>query len=168
VVVATKTDEGTLSDPTPPGPAPSNWIRVQRKGPLSFNSAPALPVPVGFLEAAGFATNFDVIIDWSSAVYPADVYVVAAITVQQLPGTGRKQLGIFHLSPTGGVSFSDVYVPGSTYCVQPEGIGGQQFLLHGGGVAGLVWGLELALVGFTFGEEISQLVCTGIAHGREL
>lgn len=161
---------GGAPSPASPAPSPSSWLRVQRRGWVGFIPFTIQPTPPqGWLEAAvdSVATNFDVIIDWGEAVYNALSVLEAAISVQGLPGTPRVQLGVFRMRPTTGVFFSQVNFPGTCYCRQSSP-GSTQFLVHGGGVAGLVWSLDLKSTGFVTGEAITNLVCTGIAHGREL
>jgi hypothetical protein len=152
-----------------PKPEPASWERVIKRGSLSFSQLIAGEVPlVGWFEISTFATNLDVIIDFGEATYPLDGYVIVVPTVQGMSGTALAQLGNFHVYPGTGISASEVFVPGSCTCTQPAGLASQQFLVHAGGLAGLSWGIQLAYVGFTFGEQVQGLVVTGIAHGREV
>jgi hypothetical protein len=163
-------DASTLpTDLTDPQPQPASWVRVTKKGSISFSNLVAGEVPlVGWFEVPIQATNFDVIIDFGEANYPIDGYVEVVPTLQGMPGTGIAQLGEFHIYPGTGVSSSDVFIPGSCTCVQGGALAAKQFLLHAGSNAALVWGLRIAYVGFTFGEQVTNLVVTAIAHGREI
>lgn len=156
-----------LPAPAVPPPAPAEWLRVWKRGSISFTQSLGALIPVvGWLEAAVNATNLDAIIDFGEATFPNDIYIVAKPWATGLAGSGKTYVGEFHLQVNAGVTVISAY-PGVT-CTQPAGINSFQFLLHAGGIAALVWGLDLGIVGFTFGESVKNLIVTGIAHGREL
>ena len=165
---AAELPRGTLSDPDIPGPAPASWLRLKRLGSLAYQAGPPVPNLTGWIEAAIAATNLDAIIDWSGATYANDIYMLVRVSVQGMPGSGRAVLGEFQILPTGGVASETIYVPGSCYMTQPEGLGGQTFILHAGGIYGLVWAIDIGVVGFFDGEAVSNFTVTAIAHGREV
>ncbi|MGA8138718.1 MAG: hypothetical protein WCA48_31835 [Pseudomonas gingeri] len=162
----------TAPPETPAGPPPANWIRVYRRGSLTARSI-FFPQFIGWLEADGLATNFDVLVDFSSAQYTPIQYVYAAIYTKSTPGSGKVYRAQYQIQPSVGVSPSThpsghLLDPTWSSCVQAGGVGGLQFLIHAGGVGGLIWGLEMAAEAPFLSPEIDNLIATGIAHGREL
>lgn len=154
--------------PAVPPPEPASWLRVWKRGSVAYQAGlPQVPL-VGWLECATYATNLDAIIDWGAATFPNDVTMYAGPWVQGLAGCGKTYLGRFTFQPSAGIISSTIFVPGTCYMMQPAGLNSLQFILHAGGVAGIVWGLDLGLLGVGFGESVQNLLVTGIAHGREL
>lgn len=151
-------------------PEPSNWRRTARRG--SLNSSQQ-PIFTGWIEAPVFATNFDVLIDFGSATYPSITFFFAAIYAQSVYGAGKTYRAQYGFSVTGGVfpiveptgAFLD---PSWSTMRQCGGIGGQQFLLHAGGLAAVTWGLELLTLGINVGPGVENLIVSAISHGREV
>lgn len=160
----------TAAGPRGRHPAPSVWSRVRRLGSVTFAQAAAAPVFSGWLEAAGPATNFDVLLDLSVNPFPIDVILYMAIGAQSTAGSGKVYRAQYSL--TGGVLSPSPWPTGNPLdpsWSSARALGtGKQVILQAGGLLALTWSLELAVQALALGEGINNLTATGIAHGREL
>jgi hypothetical protein len=155
-------------------PAPAEWKRVYRRGNASFTTIVAGKVPaVGWFEADAPTTNLDVIIDWSGATYPSDLFLTVNITGQGSPGSGLVLLASYTVSPLGGIVQEALFPGIDSWGLQsgpPSALPGpaQIFAIHTGGLAVLVWGVQIAAQGIALGQSVNNLAVSAIAHGREL
>ncbi len=164
----------------PPEPAdvercPCNWDRLfVRKSVLAKGNPPFLFV--GALESSqGLATNFDVLVDYGSADFDPPIIgptfaLFVAVWVASAAGSGRTYRAQYQLSPATGILPvalpTPVLLPSAwSSAEQSGGLGGLQFLIHAGGVAGVQWGLDIS--GFGAGAA-HNLIFSAIAHGKEL
>jgi hypothetical protein len=149
-------------------PPPANWVPKLTRGNVSFTSATAQPVFIGFAEWNVFATNLDILIDFSGADFSlsgADLFVRTYI--QGASATGKRIIGSYQIFPGTGVTPHLLNDAVHSYCIQPGGIDSLQFLLHTGGFAAPSWGVEFASFALAIGPVVSNLIVSGIAHGRE-
>lgn len=127
----------------------------------------------GVLSVAGYATSLDALIDFSSATYEASTSFFLAAWCQATSGSGKVYRAQYRFQPSTGILPSVepsgvLQASASSTFTQPGGAGGQQFLLHCGGIGALVWGIDMTAISLSFGVAAANLWVSAIAHGREL
>ena len=162
---------------------PAAWSRKSWVG-----SVPATIDPTGssfvhlygVTEHAGLATNLDIIVDFTQVKRPTGVTVAVLVATYVVSHVGQK---IYQGQWLFGLpSYASGIAPPPSTLVKfpfpvPTTLGGTQVLsgytgiMQNGGVAGMLWGIEIGVTQSTATpaqQELRNLFVGSIAHGREI
>lgn len=176
---------GPLPPSAPCGPAPASewdrkyWLGSLRSGPVA--GAPSVGA-VGVTEHKAFATNCDVLVDFSQSTYDffaeQPILYVAVYAVSHVGG--KSYQAQFTASPPHfGQPFplitatpfpSGVIPPNGRGITAPPAamLGTRSFIIQATKVGAMLWGTEVVFVSTPGSQPITNVAIASIAHGREL
>jgi hypothetical protein len=170
-------EENTMNADSSPPPIPTSaWDRKEWRGSIPVSYA-GFPLNfVGVLQCPSFATNLDVLIDFSNtemaASQPQSLRLQTYVAVYAQVDNEKKYLAQYvlqtHLGKSGPSPYPDSSLS-NPYAAMYQDPGGNTFVIHAGGAAGVLWGVEMTFQPFnpSILTQITNLQVSAIAHGVE-